>query len=269
MLAALNPCGFALLPAYVTFLLSGSPTRTRTAATWRALTFSASMTVGFAGAFALFGLALRPFAGPIQRNLPWFTVVLGIALVATGVWLLLGRRVALSPLPARGPAIDGTVLRTVGLGVAFAAASLGCTVGPFLAIVVSSFRAGSLAEGLALFLAYALGMGAVVALVAVAVALAGARASVVTSLRRTAPYISRAGGIVVLLAGAYVAYYGWYEIRVLNGNVSDDPVIGAAGQVQEWFADGLTRLGFGIVLALLAALVAAGLLRRRARRADA
>lgn len=44
-------------------------------------------------------------------------------------------------------------------GMTYATASLGCTIAPFLAIVVSAFRSGSTGEGVALFAAYAAGMG--------------------------------------------------------------------------------------------------------------
>ncbi len=40
---------------------------------------------------------------------------------------------------------------------AYAVASLGCTIGPFLAVVVGGFRAGSAFSGVGLFVAYALG----------------------------------------------------------------------------------------------------------------
>ncbi|NHC46020.1 cytochrome c biogenesis CcdA family protein [Motilibacter aurantiacus] len=266
MLAALNPCGFALLPAYLSLVLADAPGRSRAAVTGRALRFAGAMTLGFVGAFALFGLALRPVAGPLQQRLPWLTVALGVGCVLLGGWLLLGRGLGVRALVARrAPRVDGSFPATVVLGVAFAGASLGCTVGPFLAIVVSSLRAGSLLEGGALFLAYALGMGAVVATAAVAVA--QARSWLVRRMRAAAPYVSRAGGAVAVLSGAYVAYYGWYELRVLRGELQGDPVVEAAGRLQGVLADGLDRAGLGAVLAALAVLVVAGVGIGPARRA--
>jgi len=61
--------------------------------------------------------------------------------------------------------------------------------------------------GIGLFLAYAAGMGLVVGTTAVALALANA--SLVRRLRRLAPLVARAGGLLMALAGGYVAYYGW------------------------------------------------------------
>src|SRR5213075_2224878 len=103
---------------------------------------------------------------------------------------------------------------------------LSCTIGPFLAIVVSAMHAGSVLAGIGLFLAYALGMGLLVGTAAVAVALA--RTALIGRLRRLAPAVSRTGGAVMILAGAYVAYYGWYEVRLIGGGEVDDPVVAAA-----------------------------------------
>ena len=44
-------------------------------------------------------------------------------------------------------------------------------------------------------------------------------------------------GLLLLVVGAYVAYYGVWEIRVLDGADPDDPVVDTALQVQRWLND--------------------------------
>jgi len=261
-LAALNPCGFALLPVYLSALVADdTPSRAR--AFGRALLASASMTAGFATVFALFGLALTPVADVVARHLPWFTVVLGLALVVVGAWLLAGRDLpAVPPWWGRAPALRRSAGSMAGFGAAYALASLGCAIGPFLAIVVSAFRAGSTLAGVAVLLAYAAGMGLVVATAALAVA--AARTSLIGRMRRLAPAVSRAGGAVAVLAGAYVAYYGAYELRLRGGVDPADPVIEAAAAVQRRLADGLDRLGpLGLAAAFAVVLAGSGLLLAR------
>ncbi|MZE80399.1 cytochrome c biogenesis protein CcdA, partial [Streptomyces sp. SID5475] len=73
-------------------------------------------------------------------------------------------------------------------------------------------------------------------------------------------------GGLLLLAGAYVAYYGWYEIRVLDGGPVADPVVDGAGAVQRLLAGALAEIGVPVVAAVFAGLLAAVLLLRRARR---
>jgi cytochrome c-type biogenesis protein len=148
-------------------------------------------------------------------------------------------------------------------GAAYALASLGCTIGPFLVTVVATFRTGSVIEGAAVFAAYAAGMGVVVAAVSVAVALA--RTSVVGVLRRSGRVVSRLGGLLAV-AGGYVAYNGWYEIRLQRGAETDDPVIETAGAVQRWLANGVDRIGIIGAALVLAALLTVAAMRKLRRR---
>ena len=82
--------------------------------------------------------------------------------------------------------------------------------------------------GGALFVAYAVGMGLMVGAAAVAVALAST--SLITRLRRAGRWVPRVAGILMIMVGGYVAYYGWWEIRVLDGAAAEDPVVGAAAR---------------------------------------
>lgn len=109
--------------------------------------------------------------------------------------------------------------------------TVSCTIASFLAIVASSFRAGSVLAGFGLFVAYAVGNGLLVGVTALAVAVA--RPAALTGLRRSGPVLSRIGGVILLVAGSYVAYYGPYQ---LSGRV-DEPVVAAAHSVQRrWSA---------------------------------
>ena len=264
MLAAVNPCGFALLPAYLSFLIAGDGVG-RGAAVLRALGTTAAMTAGFVLVFGLFGLVVAPVAGSVQRHLPWVTIGVGLLLVGLGGWLLAGRRLPGPGMtPSRGPAARRSLPSMAAFGVAYAVASLSCTIGPFLAIVVTSFRAGSTTAGVALFVAYAAGMGLTVAVAAVAVALA--RDGLLRRVRRAAPLLSRLGGGLLVVAGAYVAWYGWYEIRVLRGAAISDPVVDAAAAAQRGLSDLLDRAGAGWLTAVLAVLLAAAAVRRLTRR---
>lgn len=269
MLAAVNPCGFALLPAYVSLLLAGSESLSRPAAAGRAAALSIAMTSGFAGVFAAFGLVISPVAGQLQRHLPWFTVVLGATLALMGVWLVAGRTLS---LPRLGRSSRSTGARPLtrsfwsmtGFGASYALASISCTIAPFLAVVVGGFRSGSVLEGLTLFVAYAVGMGLVVGTLAVATVLASP--TTIGRLRGVGRWAPRAAGALLAAAGTYVAYYGWWELRVLAGEDPDDPVIDAAASLQQQLAqlvDSIGPLGWLTAGALL--LLAALVTRRRAR----
>ncbi|MEU7871765.1 cytochrome c biogenesis protein CcdA [Dactylosporangium sp. NPDC049140] len=264
-LAAVNPCGFALLPAYLSLLVVDEDAGRRRAI-GRALLATLGLTAGFAGVFGLVGVVLASTVAWLPARLPWFTMGLGLVLVVLGGWLAAGRRAPALPWrPARAPALSRTLPSMVLFGAAYALASLSCTIGPFLAIVGSSLQASSALGGIALFLAYAAGMGLVVGAAALAVALL--RTSLLTRVRRSGPALARAAGVLTLLAGAYVAYYGWYELRLASDGprALRDPVVRAAGTVQQWLAGGLDAAGMTAVSVVFAALLVAGLALTRRR----
>jgi cytochrome c-type biogenesis protein len=260
MLATVNPCGFAMLPGYLTMVITTNDSRA--VRLGRALAAAGLMTAGFVAVFGLFGLLSAPLAGSVQRYLPVVTLIVGVVMVGLGVLLLTGREIRL-PKPSRG-APTTRIVSMAGYGIAFAVASLSCSIGPFLAAAGVALRGGDLGAGLASFLAYAVGMGLVVAVLAVAAALAST--AVATGIRRALPYVTRAGGALLVLAGAYVAYYGYYELRLNAGGSPTDPVVDAAGTVARTLADWLDAAGPVVLAVVLGVLVAGGLLlARRAR----
>ncbi|HEU4426559.1 MAG TPA: cytochrome c biogenesis protein CcdA, partial [Pilimelia sp.] len=67
MLAAVNPCGFALLPAYLSLLVAGDEPGGRGAAVGRALLSTAAMTAGFVAVFGTFGVLVTPLLGSVAE----------------------------------------------------------------------------------------------------------------------------------------------------------------------------------------------------------
>jgi cytochrome c biogenesis protein CcdA len=261
ILAAVNPCGFAMLPAYVSLLVTGQTAggteASRPLRLGRALTLTVAMTAGFTAFFGGFGLLAAPAADWLAVRLPWLTVVIGLILVLLGLWLVAGREIP-SPVPkmSSAPVLRRRFWSMFGFGVAFAVASLGCTIGPFLAVVVAGFGSGSAVDGVGVFLAYAAGMALVAGSVSVAVA--AAQQTLIRWLRRAAPVISRLAGALMAVAGAYVAWYGWYEIRLSAGAITGDVVVDTAAGVQSRLASAADRLGpagFAVALLLIAGAV--------------
>jgi len=257
MVAAVNPCGFALLPAYLSLFVLDHEHLPRLVAVVRAARATLALTTGFASVFLVFGLAVAPVAASLQGYLPAFTVVLGVVVAGAGLWVALGRQLPSIVLGRRrgGPGKSPTASWTsmAGFGASYAVASLGCTIAPFLAVVVASFRSGSPAQGLALFLVYAAGMGLVTGVAAIATALA--RGGLITGIRSLGAVLPRIGGLVLLLAGTYVAWYGVWELRVLHAGAGTDRLVGAAQSLQGWLAAHVHQVGAVGFVAVLGALV--------------
>ena len=270
MIAALNPCGFAMLPAYLALVVNGEQT-SRPRAVGRALTATAAMAAGFLTVFGLFGLLTVSAASTVQQYAPYLTLVVGVVLVALGLWLLSGRELtALSWNSARLGSRWTPTTRLgsmFGYGVGYAVASLSCTIGPFLAVTGSSLRTGSLLDGVLVYVAYAAGITLVVGVLAVAVALANS--ALIDRIRRVLPYLNRISGAVLIMVGLYVGYYGLYEIRLFRGGGSaQDPVIGAAGRIQRALAGWVYQHGawpWLLAVGLLTVVGGALWVRRRRR----
>jgi len=255
MVAAFNPCGFAMLPAYLTLVIdpqSGG----QLAAVGRALAATAAMALGFLAVFGSFGLLTVSVASTVQRYLPYVTLVIGVGLVVAGVWLLSGRELRAPNLAGGRWAPTARLGSMFGYGVGYAIASLSCTIGPFLAVTGSSLRRGSPAQGVLVYVAYAAGIALVVGVLAVAVALASS--SMVDRMRAMLPHINRISGLILVVVGLYVGYYGFYEIRLFTANGSaEDPVVSAAGRIQRALAGWVYTHGAWPWLLALGVLIAA------------
>jgi cytochrome c-type biogenesis protein len=265
MVAAVNPCGFALLPAYLSMLLISEDGPGGGTAAWRhasrriaglrALVLTGAMTIGFVAMFWLFALALGPYADAIQPRLPWFSILFAGFLVAVGAWFGIGRRLPRfgRRIPAH-PTVGRSVPWVALFGVANALASLNCTIGPFQAVVVASLLAGATSQAAALFITYAAGMIVIVGVFALLVALVRTSASAPTQRVLTSP---RACGVLLLISGGYLGWYGWYELRLLRGQVPDDPVIGVGEALQQAAVSALDRVGVPAMAVLFGALLVA------------
>jgi cytochrome c biogenesis protein CcdA len=274
MVAAVNPCGFAMLPAYLGYFLgidNRDAPRPETASVATALRVAVAVSAGFMAVFALAGLAVELTSLPVYENVSWISIAIGVALFALGLAMLAGFEPSV-----RLPRLDrGGRRRTVGsmfvFGVSYAIASIGCTLPLFLGAVSGTIDRESLADGILVFGIYALGMGLV--LTALTVTLALARTSLVGFLRRVQPYIGRVAGGLVTLAGAYVAYYGWLELRlgqtggaVPSSNITD-VVTGWSYDLTDWVEEtGSVRIAVVVLLALAVVTAATLGVRRAATR---
>ncbi len=265
MVAAFNPCGFALLPAYLSLFLAGDSKEAATAAARlrRAAGVAACVSLGFVAVFGIGGLLITRTAVTVQSYTPWMTVAIGLALVPLGVAMLRGWTPKLRlPKVGRAGGTEGPAAM-FWFGVSYATVSLSCTIPAFLVSVAGTFSTSGTLAGMAVFGAYTAGMTAV--LVAVTMAVAGAHAGLLARLRRVLPHVNRVAGVLTLLAGAYVAYYGWYETRLDAG--ADPPagpvavVSDASGAATRW----VSALGPGTVAVLGVGCALVLVLLRRAR----
>jgi len=261
MLATVNPCGFAMLPAYLGYFLGlDRKDADVRASVGRSLAVGLSVSGGFLVVFSVAGLAIYHLSAQIDRWTPWATIVIGVGLVALGVAMLRGYEPVI-PLPKlnRGGR-ERTGQSMFVFGISYAIASISCALPVFTSAVAGTFRRENLASSLAVFVAYSLGMTLV--LLVLTVSLGMARQSMVRWLRRSLPYVSRVSGLLLIVAGGYLTHYGWYEMQVREDGGGRSPAVdtvtGWSDSIARWVSDvGPTRLGLLLSLALAAILTAA------------
>ena len=268
MVATVNPCGFAMLPAYLSYFvgLEEQNTDTRTERTLsRALAVAAVLTSGFVVVFGLMGLVIVQVSHRVQDGLPWVTIVIGVALLGLGGAALRGHSLTVR-LPHLQKGTSSRELTSVFLfGVSYALSSLTCTIGPFLATTSSTFTEDGAVAGLVTFVVYGVGMGATVGLLTVAVALA--RAGMVNHFRRVLRHVHTLSGLLMITTGAYLTYYGIYEVRLRRGIIANDPIIDRALTIQQWLSNWLyqARSTVGVVAGLMVVATLAIVVLRRFR----
>lgn len=260
--AAFNPCGFALLPAYITVIVTGSADEnlTRAQALRRAVVFGLAMTTGFVAVFTGFGLLFGAvnvaLQGSVLPYLPYVTVTLGVVLIGFGVAMALGREVPGLRVPTtsgRAPRADAW--SQVLYGVSFALASLSCTIAPFFAVVTQSLDASNPIGAIAPFVIYGAGMGTAVLLISLAAAFAGA--AVGRALRKRTGLILRIGGVIMVLAGLWVILYGLAELLPRYGVRALDEVLFQSSSFQGSISGAITDWGTPVLVTVLSLVVAA------------
>ncbi len=236
MLATVNPCGYAMLPAYLSYYLAteeaqpgdrrqqGGAAGSSAAASLRrpgtlvprllrAILVGGVLTGGFPLLFAVAGSLISLGAHVLVGFMPWIGLLVGVGLVLVGGWLLLGRHLPLPALPFLQASRSRTLAGIFAFGVAYGLASLSCTLPIFLVAVAGAFTRSGVAAGMAGFLSYGLGMGVV--LLALTVSLALFREALLRHLRRLLPYVERIGAVLVIGAGLYIIYYWLNAGRLL------------------------------------------------------
>ncbi|WP_423916086.1 cytochrome c biogenesis CcdA family protein [Candidatus Poriferisodalis sp.] len=254
IVATVNPCGFAMLPAYLSFFLGidrrASEGNSR-AGVGRALATGAVVTTGIVAVFGIVGIALSAGLSALRDYVPWAAIVIGVGLIALGVAILAGFRLT-AYLPKFERGASGRDVRSLFLfGVSYAVASVSCGLATFLVVVTASAGNDGFVGGIVSFVLYALGMGMV--LTSLAVSLALARGWLLGKLRVLMRHTDNIAAVLMIAAGAFTI---WYWINDLTDRSGDGLVVTVerwSSSLSNWVASvGGVRLGLvmSIVLAV-------------------
>lgn len=234
VIVAFNPCGFAMLPAYMGYFVGNSAVdgeRPMAYRLVRAAQVAGVVTLGFVTVYGTLGLLASQLLSQVKQTVPFVSIGVGIALALFGATMLGGYEPKLSFLKV-GAIDQGKGLRSLyGFGLSYAVVSLSCGFAGFSGVVVSTLRDGSIFGAAATYVTFSVGMGLVLMVLTLAAALA--QQTVARSMKRVLPYMNRVSGLFLIVAGAYVAYYGYWSYRIQNDNpIAGGPVL----WVERWSA---------------------------------
>ena len=261
-LSVLNPCGFPLLPAFLSFYVGTDDARLPSAASRVAqgLQIGLLVTAGFLASFTIIGLPITLGANAVARIVPWVGLSVGALLIIVGTAALTGKsiRLAHTPRAHREGRSRGAVM---AFGAGYGLASLGCTLPLFLTLIAAALSSHGTAASLTVFATFGAGMGVV--MMALSVTAAFARHGLTRMLRRALPWLTRVSGAMLVLAGSYLSYYWWRIKYGRTSTLSSDPIVGRAvrfsAETQRWAHQ---RGGLILTLAVIVVSVAAIAWRR-------
>ncbi len=263
LLATVNPCGFALLPGFLSFYLGADDVQDAPAgALARARQgFSVGLVLSgaFSAVFIVTGLAVTAGLRQVLAALPWVAFAVGLLLILLGLVMLAGRRISLLSAARWQPGVEqrSGYSRVAAFGVAYALASLSCTLAVFLVVVGQALTVSGVAQTLAVFGSYAAGSASV--LLALSVSAALAKGALARAVRRLAPVVNRLAGALLLASGLYLVAY-WLPALDDGAASSGGAVARRSEQITSALADffsghtGLFAAGLVALLALGAAL---------------
>jgi cytochrome c biogenesis protein CcdA len=227
IMAAVNPCGFVLLPTYLVYYLGTELNRedeNKTTTLRRGLSVGIAVSSGFIGLFLIVGIISRAFTTVIRDNAKYAALVIGIGLVAMGIAMLFGWK-----LPISQPDVSVQRKRTTWnmflFGIVYAIASIGCTIGLLISVILGSINRHGFVSGVISIVLYGLGMGLLVT--SLTVALAFARVGLVSTIKKSFKWFDKVSAVFVVLTGMYLSWY-WL------GAITDRGTDGVTSRVERW-----------------------------------
>jgi cytochrome c biogenesis protein CcdA len=239
LVATLNPCGFAMLPAYLSYFIGtgDAAAETRAATLSRALFVGVVVSAGFLMVFGLAGILITAGFQAVTEAIPWIALAVGGGIVVLGVAMLRGFELTVA-MPKATRAGRGTGVGTLfAFGVSYAVASLSCTLPVFLSVVALQAQRTDFVSGVATFLVYGLGMSML--LIGVTLTIGLGQQSLVRRLRRSVRYVNRLAGAILVLAGAYIVWF-WSTNLAAGADA-----LGNAGAFR--FVENLSQRAFAVI----------------------
>jgi len=217
VVSAVNPCGFAMLPAYLGLYMSTSIYEKDSThygkMILKGLFIGCCVGLGVLSLFLFVGLITGFALNLIRSIMEWVGLLLGVGLITIGIWLMNGGRLYTGLTARIGQSIGNpTQISLKGFflfGVSYGVASLSCTLPIFLSVVGINLNGSSIYDSIMQFALYGAGMGAMILFVTLSMAIL--KGVMIRYIKLALPYVERIGFFLVVLSGMYIVFY-WMTI---------------------------------------------------------
>ena len=213
MLATVNPCGFVMLPVYISMFLSSKEKDVKKSnfviKFLNIFQISISLGLGFLIIFGAVGLAVTGGLLFIQPILSWLSILIGFFLVGLGIYTFSGKNLYFS-FPQKlsykiNISQDSKFKNFFLYGLSYGIASISCTLPLFIALISNAINSGGLTNGIKQFISYSLGMTSVILIIT----LFASFIKNFSLLKKTSltKFYQYPAGLIITLVGMYLIIY--------------------------------------------------------------
>jgi cytochrome c-type biogenesis protein len=255
LLATVNPCGFVMLPAFLSLQVAPDGAEPRSLARrWTdGLNVGVVLSSAFSAVLVSAGVILALGLRSLIDVIPWLVVLVGGALIIAGIAVLRGHHAGVRIRGAFSAVERARSPRTkvAAFGAGYAIASLSCTLAVVLS-VAGQATAGDALRFAAVFAAFA--TGSFSALLALSISVAVADGIVARAMKRLGPAMQAISGTMLIVSGLYLIVF-WAPKVLGTGEGQTAPLSTqldrASSTVANFAAGHVTH--FAILLAAIAA----------------
>ncbi len=197
-LALLSPCGFPMLPGYISYYIGAKASSEKT------ILGGAACTLGLLAVFSVIGVAVSTLSHLIYQHIPLLELMAGLIVVFLGISMIVEIRFPKFFTISKSPKQKG-LIGVFLYGVLYGLATFGCSAPIFFSILFYAVAAGGFLQGMITFVVYAIGMGLPITITTILIA--KAKKLLVKRMMTMLPWIQKISGLVLITIGAYLIYY--------------------------------------------------------------
>ena len=209
LVTAFNPCGIALLPSYLLYLLSGRVRKTR----WQWFNGAIAGILTTVGAAVVFGgasLLLSSVGQVLFEIVPVVSLLMAGFLVVLAIFTWRGS-LKFNAIPGTGMIAGlqriferGSAEAFIAYGMSFGMVSLTCSL-PVFMVVVGEGLSRPLPAQVLLYGAFAVGLGTVITGLSTVTAVT--RVFVERVIEQVMPMVQKASAVIMIAAASYLVWY--------------------------------------------------------------